>query len=66
MHVLLCVCECEFRGRNFFKGGGGGGGGGEGECKPIGFVSRNLVTLTNFVEFRDGRNFSFFEATGVG
>ena len=30
------------------------------------FVLRNLVTQSNFVEFQDGRNFTFFEATGVG
>ena len=28
-------------------------------------VSRNLVTTSNFVEFRDSRNFTFFEAPGV-
>ena len=28
------------------------------------FVSRNLVTQVNFVEFRDSKNFTFFEATG--
>ena len=28
----------------------------------IGIVYRNLVTKMNFVEFRDSRNFSFFEA----
>ena len=30
------------------------------------FVSRNLVTLLNFVKFQDSRNFMFFEAPGVG
>ena len=30
------------------------------------FVSRNLVTLSNFVEFLDSMNFTFFEVTGVG
>ena len=29
-------------------------------------VSRNLATTSNFVEFRDNRNFTFFEAPGVG
>ena len=28
----------------------------------IGIVSRNLVAMLNFVEFRDIRNFTFFEA----
>ena len=28
-------------------------------------VSRNLATLSNFVEFRDSRNFMFFEAPRV-
>ena len=28
-------------------------------------VSRNLVTLSNFVKFRDNRNFTFFEAPRV-
>ena len=32
----------------------------------VGIVSRNLVTTSNFVEFRDSRNFTFFEAPGVG
>ena len=27
----------------------------------VGFVSRNLVTQTNFVEFRDSRNFTIKE-----
>ena len=26
----------------------------------------NLVTKSNFIEFQDGRNFIFFEASGVG
>ena len=29
-------------------------------------VSRNLATLSNFVEFRDSWNFMCFETTGVG
>ena len=29
------------------------------------FVSRNLVTQSNFVEFRDDQNFTFFKALGV-
>ena len=32
----------------------------------VGIVLRNLVTTSNFVEFRDNRNFMFFEAPGVG
>ena len=32
----------------------------------VGIISRNLVTTSNFVEFRDSRNFTFFEAPGVG
>ena len=32
----------------------------------VGIVSRNLATTSNFVEFRDNRNFTFFEAPGVG
>ena len=28
-------------------------------------VSQNLATMSNFVEFRDSRNFTFFEATRV-
>ena len=28
----------------------------------VGIVSRNLVTSSNFVELRDSRNFTFFEA----
>ena len=32
----------------------------------VGIVSQNLVTMSNFVEFRDNRNFTFFEAPGVG
>ena len=31
----------------------------------IEFVSQNLVTQSNFVEFQDGWNFTFFEAPGV-
>ena len=31
----------------------------------VGIVSRNLATTSNFVEFQDSRNFTFFEATGV-
>ena len=27
----------------------------------VGIVSRNLATTSNFVEFRDSRNFTFFE-----
>ena len=30
------------------------------------FVSRNLATTSNFVGFRGGRDFTFFEAWGVG
>ena len=32
----------------------------------IGIVSRNLASTSNFVEFQDSRNFTFFEAPGVG
>ena len=32
----------------------------------VGIVLRNLVTMSNFVEFRDSQNFMFFEALGVG
>ena len=32
----------------------------------VGIVSRNLATTSNFVEFRDNRNFMFFEALSVG
>ena len=32
----------------------------------VGTVSRNLATTSNFVEFRHSRNFTFFEALGVG
>ena len=28
----------------------------------VAIFSRNLATMTNFVEFRDSRNFTFFEA----
>ena len=31
----------------------------------VGIVLRNLATTSNFVKFRDGRNFTFFEATRV-
>ena len=31
----------------------------------IEFVSRNLATKSNFVQFRDSRNFMFFEAPRV-
>ena len=31
----------------------------------VGIVSQNLVTQSNFIGFRDGRNFAFFEAPGV-
>ena len=30
----------------------------------VGIVSRNLAIMSNFVEFRDNRNFMFFEAHG--
>ena len=29
-------------------------------------VSRNLAAMSNFIEFRDSRNFMFFETPGVG
>ena len=29
-------------------------------------ASRNLATMSNFVEFRGDRDFTFFEAWGVG
>ena len=32
----------------------------------IGIVLKNLATTSNFVEFQDSRNFTFFEAPGVG
>ena len=32
----------------------------------IEFILRNLVTELNFVEFQDGRNFTFFKVSGVG
>ena len=32
----------------------------------VGIILRNLATTSNFVEFRDIRNFTFFEAPGVG
>ena len=28
----------------------------------VGIVSENLATTSNFVKFRDGQNFTFFEA----
>ena len=31
----------------------------------VGFVSRNLVTQKNFIEFLDSRIFSIFGASGV-
>ena len=31
----------------------------------IGIISRNLVTPSNFVKFRDSQNFTFFEAPKV-
>ena len=31
----------------------------------IGIVSQNLATTSNFVEFRDSRNLTFFEAPRV-
>ena len=32
----------------------------------VGIVSRNLANTSNFIEFRNSRNFTFFEAPGVG
>ena len=32
----------------------------------VGIVSLNLATTSNFVELQDSRNFTFFEAPGVG
>ena len=32
----------------------------------VGIVSQNLATSSNFVKFRDGRDFTSFEAPGVG
>ena len=32
----------------------------------VGIVSRNLATTLNFVEFRDSRNFTLFEALSIG
>ena len=32
----------------------------------VGIVSRNLATTSNFVEFRNSRNFTFLEAPDVG
>ena len=35
MHVIVCICVCEFRDEILLRGGGGGGGGGGGEnLKP--------------------------------
>ena len=31
----------------------------------VGIVSRNLATTSNFIEFRDNRNFRFFKAPRV-
>ena len=31
----------------------------------VGIVFQNLATTSNFVEFRDSRNFMFFEASGI-
>ena len=31
----------------------------------IGIVSGNLLTRLNFVEFRDNRNFTFFEVSAL-
>ena len=31
----------------------------------VGLVSRNLATTSNFVEFQESQNFTFFEATRV-
>ena len=31
----------------------------------VGIVSRNIVTQSNFVGFRDSRNFTFFKTTSV-
>ena len=31
----------------------------------VGIVSRNIDTTSNFVEFRDNKNFKFFEASRV-
>ena len=32
----------------------------------VGIVSRNLATTSNFVEFRDSQNITFFKAPGIG
>ena len=32
----------------------------------VGIVSRNLASMSNFIEFRDSQNFIFFETSGVG
>ena len=37
----------------------------EKDC-TVGIVSQNLATHSNFVEFRDSKNFRYFEATSVG
>ena len=31
----------------------------------VGIILKNLATQSNFVEFRDSQNFTYFEATGV-
>ena len=31
----------------------------------VGIVSRNLATTSNFIEFRNSHNFTFFEASRV-
>ena len=31
----------------------------------VGIVSQNIVTMSNFVGFRDGWTFTFFEASGL-
>ena len=31
----------------------------------VGIVLRNLATMSNFIEFRNSRNFTFFEASRV-
>ena len=32
----------------------------------VGIVLQNLATTSNFAEFRESRNFTFFEAPSVG
>ena len=32
----------------------------------VGIISKNPATTSNFVEFQDSRNFTFFEVLGVG